>query len=73
MPKRYAIQINEESIDLVTFLNDGRRPEIKTGDKREVLIAWIQSPNEITTTIEKEDDLYENGYSKDGFLVWVII
>lgn len=73
MPKKYALQINEESIELVTFLNNGIRPEIKNGpEDREVLIAEINSPREITTNIEKEDSLYLPGHPLMGYLTWIV-
>lgn len=62
---RYGIRITEDTIDLVTFLNDGIRPEIK---KDHFLIAQVNGPREITTkvmdleeynTLIREDRVHE--------------
>jgi hypothetical protein len=50
MTKKYYLAINEDTIDLVTFLNDGVRPELK--DVSTHLVFEINSPNEITTKVE---------------------
>lgn len=46
--KKYGIRITEDSIDLVTFLNDGVRPEIK---EDLFLIVKVDGPREITTKV----------------------
>lgn len=48
MPARHGIGITEDTIDLVTFLNDGVRPEIK---KNNFLIVEVNGPREITTKV----------------------
>jgi hypothetical protein len=53
MPNRYGIRITADTIDLVTFLNDGVRPEI---NKDTFLIAEVIGPREIKTKVM---DLYE--------------
>lgn len=45
---RHGFRITEDSIDLVTFLNDGVRPEIK---KDNFLIVEVNGPREITTKV----------------------
>jgi hypothetical protein len=48
---KYAIAINEETMDLVTFLNDGFRPPIAP-IRPLTLICEVNGPREITTKIE---------------------
>jgi hypothetical protein len=67
MPKKYAIRITEDTLDLIEFLTDGVRPMLKK--ESTVLIVWVQAPNEITTAIEVEADLYKNGFPKD--MIWL--
>lgn len=50
MTKKYYLAINEDTLDLVTFLNDGVRPKIE--EESTHLVIEINSPNEITTKIE---------------------
>lgn len=45
---RHGIRITPDSIDLVTFLNDGVRPEIK---ENTFLICEVNGPREITTKV----------------------
>lgn len=47
-PARHGIRIAPDTIDLITFLNDGVRPEIK---KDTFLIIEVNGPREITTKI----------------------
>lgn len=55
MPARHGIRITEDTIDLVTFLNDGIRPEIKK-EKDTFLICQIDGPCEITTKVMTLDE-----------------
>jgi hypothetical protein len=48
MSERHGFRIIQENIDLVTFLNDGIRPEI---NKDNFLICEVNGPREITTKI----------------------
>lgn len=45
---KYGIRITSDTIDLVTFLNDGVRPEIKEDT---FLICEVNGPREITTKV----------------------
>lgn len=56
MPK-YAFRIIEENLDLIEFLNDGVRPLME--EKPTFFICEPNGRNEITTTIEFEDDLHQ--------------
>lgn len=48
MTVTYGLRLVEDNMDLVTFLNDGVRPEI---DNDKFLIAQVNGPREITTKI----------------------
>lgn len=50
MRKRYGFRIDLDNIDLVTFLNDGHRPEI-TKDNSTFLIVEVDGPREITSKV----------------------
>lgn len=69
LAKSYRINISEETLPLIAFLNGGVEPLIE--EKPTQFLFTIDSPNEITTTkdaIQFEDDLYdENGHTKDEF------
>lgn len=54
MPARHGIRITPETIDIVTFLNDGVRPEIK---KDTFLICEVNGPHEITTRVMTLEEL----------------
>lgn len=58
-PTKYHFLINERTIDLITFLNNGVRPKLENNRKPTAFLVWIQGPNEITTTIEYEDEIDE--------------
>lgn len=69
--KKYRIVINEDTLPLITFLNDGVEPTNINKKKDPQFLFTIVSPREITVgrnAIQAEDDLYdENGTSKDKF------
>jgi len=86
---KYAIQINESTLELVAFLhmsgvtsNSETNREVQEAVAKEdeqyllIELATINPPNlsykQSRTTIVPEDDLYENGFSKDPDLVWVL-
>jgi hypothetical protein len=46
--ERHGIRITSDTIDLVTFLNDGVRPEINEDN---FLIIEVNGPREITTHV----------------------
>jgi hypothetical protein len=48
MPSKYGILITPETIDIVTFLNDGVRPDA-TG--KHFLLVQVDGPREITTKV----------------------
>lgn len=48
MPARHGIRITPDTIDIVTFLNDGVRPEI---NEDTFLIVKVDGPREITTKV----------------------
>lgn len=48
MTERHGICITEDNIELVTFLNDGVRPEIDTST---YLFVEVNGPREITTKV----------------------
>lgn len=70
MAKRYAIQVKEENLDLLEYLNEGIRPE-KEDDGRPSIFLFTadeDTPNEIVL----EDSLYDKeGNSVDVNLVWL--
>lgn len=51
----YGIAITEQDLDLLQFLNDGVRPEIK--EEFEYFVFEIKSPREITSKIVTEAEL----------------
>jgi hypothetical protein len=60
--KHYRICINEDTLPLITFLNDGVEPVIKKKIQNPWFLFTIDSPREITVSrgsIKAEDDLYE--------------
>lgn len=59
MPK-HAININERTRDVITFLNDGVPP--RPDEDNHYLICEFNGPREITSKIMHEDELYD----KDG-------
>jgi hypothetical protein len=64
MSTMYLIDIENQNLDLIAFLNEGVRPEIE--DKPTVFLCLITSPTENTTAIMFKDDLYdEKGCYKD--------
>lgn len=65
MPKsKYAIPINEDTLDLLEFINNDVRPEIE--EKPTYFFFDTDTSSEIATTIKFEDDLYDaHGYLKD--------
>lgn len=71
MYKTYAISVSEKNLDLIEFLNDGVRPQIE--EKPTHFVFTIVTPNEITSKIEYEDDLYDDsGYAIDESMIFVI-
>jgi hypothetical protein len=70
MPKRYAILINEDTLDLIQYLNGGVRPLI-TSDE-DCYFTFQMTPGNTDTEdpdIQAEDDLYnEDGFLKDANL-----
>lgn len=54
---KYAIAINEDTLDLVTFLNDGFRPPIAS-TRPLSLVCEINGRREITTKIEETLELF---------------
>jgi hypothetical protein len=54
MSERHGIRITPDTIELVTFLNDGDRPEIQEDN---FLIIEVHGPNEITTKIMTLDEV----------------
>ena len=54
MSERDGIRITSDTIELVTFLNDGNRPEIQEDN---FLIIEVNGPNEITTKIMTLDEV----------------
>lgn len=69
MPKKTAIRINERTLDLVTFLNDGVRPQIGEDD---YLVCEFNSPREISTQMENEAALYqESGLAKAELIILI--
>lgn len=68
MANRYFIPINEDTLDLVMFLNDGVRPQIE--EKKTYLVCEINAPRENTTRIKFEHDLLKDVYL-DGTTVFL--
>lgn len=68
MANRYFIPINEDTLDLVMFLNDGVRPQIE--EKETYLVCEINTPRENTTRIKFEHDLLKDVYL-DGTTVFL--
>ncbi len=70
MPK-YAIRITDNSLDLITVLNNGVRPLVQEDET--YFLFEVDSPNTTTAhEIEREDDLYnEDGYPKDTRLTFL--
>lgn len=68
--KKYRINIDEDTLPLITFLNDGIEPT--TEKKSPWFLFTIVWPNEITVgknAIQAEDDLYdENENIKDEYI-----
>lgn len=54
MPNRYVIQINEDTLDLIQFLNDGIRPLIE--EKPTSFVCEIPEPHTITARIVDEEE-----------------
>lgn len=71
MSKMYLIDIEEQNLDLIEFLNNGVRPEIEK--KPTVFMCLIVSPTENTTAIILKDKLYDKkGHYKDPNCInWV--
>jgi len=70
MPKRYAIQIKEENLDLLEILNQGVRPAVEEDGRPSIFLftADKSTPGEIV----HEDDLYDaDGNSVDADIVWM--
>lgn len=64
---KYGIRLTEDNIDLVTFLNDGVRPEIS---ESHFLIVRVDGPREITSkimTIEERNAEIRSGELHDLF------
>lgn len=57
----YGIRLTEDSMDLITYLNDGVRPEI---DNNKFLIIKVNGPHEITSKImtleERDAEIHES-------------
>lgn len=66
MSHRYAILINEDTLDLIQYLNGGVRPLIT---ERTCYYTFQMTPGNTDTEdsdIQEEDDLYnEKGFLKD--------
>ena len=75
-PKKYALGITDQTAELIQFLNDGVRPDVKTGENRSTSFLFtIDSPREITVerdAIQFEDDLWNvKGFLKDSDLTMI--
>ena len=60
--KSYRICVKEDTLPLITFLNDGIEPVVNEKLKDPWFLFTIDSPREITVprySIKAEDDLYE--------------
>ena len=55
MPE-YGFAVTEDSLELITFLNDGIRPPIEK--KRTFLICEFPGPREIKSKIVYEEELH---------------
>jgi hypothetical protein len=66
---RYGILINEENLDLITYLNDGVQPKI-TKDERYFIFRVSNGGTAIESRmIRKEDTLYnDKGFYADGYI-----
>jgi hypothetical protein len=56
MPARHGIRITPDTIDIVTFLNNGIRPEIAK-EQNTFLICEVNGPREITTKVMTIEEL----------------
>lgn len=69
MARKYAIIIEEDTLDLIRFLNDGG--EVKIEDEPTYFVLEVISPTESGySEIKFENDLYdETGHLKDNLVV----
>lgn len=62
MAARHGIRITPDTIDIVTFLNDGVRPEMK---KDLFLYIEVNGPREITTKVALLEEINADLRSKE--------
>lgn len=67
---KYSLPVNEDTLDLIEVLNGGVRPKVE--DEPTCFVFDTDALSRIHNKIEREDDLYENGYTKDTDIHWLI-
>jgi hypothetical protein len=68
---KYVIPITEDTLDLITVLNDGVCPKIE--EKPTVLICEITNLcRDVTTDIKFEDDLYDENDRAKEYMIHLI-
>lgn len=75
MPHRYAILINEETLDLIQYLNGGVRPLVTSNvDCYYTFQMTADNTDTEDADIQEEDDLYnEKGFLKEDNLNLLIV
>ena len=70
---KYAIPVNQGTMDLIAHLAGGMRPDISTDENNpNYLVVEVDPAHDIVTKVQSEDDLHDEHGVGDPDTVWLL-